>query len=175
MTKPTKWVCAQWRLGSALASTQSDQSSLCIQWVAKDASFLHVDSEDWSDWVDAQADLSLRCVHTSFVGFVISWLIYGNPASWFGFLFKLPLYDCYGFLGIWAFRQADNKQWSVLLKTPNRNGAQRQRTVSGIKQHKVRAKRTPFPADSYQTIKQNIEGHKNNKLQQKHHFPWNSR
>ena len=28
MTKPTKWVCAQRRLGSAWASAQSDQSSL---------------------------------------------------------------------------------------------------------------------------------------------------
>ena len=29
MTKPTKWVCAQWRLRSALASAQSDQSLRC--------------------------------------------------------------------------------------------------------------------------------------------------
>ena len=53
MTKPTKWVCAQRRLRSAWASTQSDQSSLCTQWVAKDLRFLHADSEDWSDWADA--------------------------------------------------------------------------------------------------------------------------
>ena len=26
------------------------ESSLCTQWVAKDPSFLHADSEDWSDW-----------------------------------------------------------------------------------------------------------------------------
>ena len=26
----------------------------------------------WSDWADAQADLSLRCAHTHFVGFVMS-------------------------------------------------------------------------------------------------------
>ena len=49
--------------------------SLCIQWVAKDPSFLHADSEDWSDWADAQADLSLRWAHTHFVGFVMSRLI----------------------------------------------------------------------------------------------------
>ena len=30
----------------------------------------------WSDWADAQANLSLRWAHTHFVGFVISWLIY---------------------------------------------------------------------------------------------------
>ena len=29
----------------------------------------------WLDWADAQADLSLRWVHTHFVGFVMSWLI----------------------------------------------------------------------------------------------------
>ena len=28
-------------------------------------------SEDWSDWADAQADLSLRWAHTDFVGFVM--------------------------------------------------------------------------------------------------------
>ena len=46
MTKPTKWLCTQRRLRSAWASAQSDQSSLCTQWVAKDPSFLHADSED---------------------------------------------------------------------------------------------------------------------------------
>ena len=29
MTKPTKWLCAQWRLRSAWASAQSDQSLRC--------------------------------------------------------------------------------------------------------------------------------------------------
>ena len=30
----------------------------------------------WSDWADAQADLSLRWMHTHFVGFVMMRLIY---------------------------------------------------------------------------------------------------
>ena len=30
----------------------------------------------WPDWVDAQADPSLRWAHTHFVGFVMLWLIY---------------------------------------------------------------------------------------------------
>ena len=47
------------------------ESSLCAQWVAKDPMLLHADSEDWSDWADAKADLSLRWVHTHFVGFVM--------------------------------------------------------------------------------------------------------
>ena len=38
-------------------------------------------SEDWSDWVDAYADLSLRWAHTHFVGFVMSWLIWRNHGS----------------------------------------------------------------------------------------------
>ena len=46
------------------------ESSLCVQWVAKDQSFLHADSEDSSDWADAEADQSLCWAHTHFVGFV---------------------------------------------------------------------------------------------------------
>ena len=47
MTKPTKWVCAQRRLRSAWASTQSDQSLRCaLNGVAKDPRFLYADSED---------------------------------------------------------------------------------------------------------------------------------
>ena len=46
MTKPTKWLCAQWRLRSAWASVQSDQSALWSHWVAMDPRFLHADSED---------------------------------------------------------------------------------------------------------------------------------
>ena len=47
ITKPAKWLCAQRRLRSAWASAQSDQSSLCAQWVAKDPSFLHADNKDF--------------------------------------------------------------------------------------------------------------------------------
>ena len=42
------------------------ESPLCAQRVVKDPSFLHADSEDWSDWVDAQADLSLCWAHIPF-------------------------------------------------------------------------------------------------------------
>ena len=45
MTKPTKWLCAQRRLRSAWAPAQSDQILRCAQWITKDPSFLHVDSE----------------------------------------------------------------------------------------------------------------------------------
>ena len=62
-------MCAQRRFRSAWASAQSDQSSLCAQWVAKDPSFLHADSKDWSDCADVQADLSLRWAHMTFCWF----------------------------------------------------------------------------------------------------------
>ena len=46
MTKPAKWLCAQGRLRSAWAQPVWSESSPCTQWVAKDPSFLHVDSKD---------------------------------------------------------------------------------------------------------------------------------
>ena len=46
MTKPTKWVCAQ-RIQISLGIRPVwSESSLCAQWVAKEPSFLHADSED---------------------------------------------------------------------------------------------------------------------------------
>ena len=39
-------MCAQRRFRSAWASAQSDQSSLCALWVAKDPVLLHADRED---------------------------------------------------------------------------------------------------------------------------------
>ena len=68
--KPTKWPVRPAKPQISLGiRTVWSESSLCTQWVAKDPSFLHADSEDWSDWADAQADLSLRWVHRSFCWF----------------------------------------------------------------------------------------------------------
>ena len=75
MTERTNDLCAQQRLRSTMASAQFDQSSLCAQWVAKDPWFFHVDSEDCSDWADAQADLESSMDTGHFVGFVMLWLI----------------------------------------------------------------------------------------------------
>ena len=47
------------------------ESLLCAQWLAKDLSFLHADSELWSDCADAQADLSLRWAHMPFCWFCL--------------------------------------------------------------------------------------------------------
>ena len=58
-------------------------SLLCAQRVAKDQSFLHADSEDWWDWVDAQADLTLCWAHSHFVGFVMRRLLcYSDRQVW---------------------------------------------------------------------------------------------
>ena len=78
-------LCAQWLSQAPKASScgqrrlirlggwsaQADQSSLCAPWLAKHPRLPHADSEDWSDWGDAQADLSLRWAHNHFVDFVM--------------------------------------------------------------------------------------------------------
>ena len=60
ITKPTKWLRpakTQISLGiRRVWSAQSDQ----VFAVRPVGSFLHADSEDWSNWADAKADLSLR-------------------------------------------------------------------------------------------------------------------
>ena len=76
MTKPTKWLCAQWRLKSAWASTKSDQClSLCAQWVAKDPSFLHADSKD-SDQSGGCPGWSESSLSAHAILLVLSW---GGP------------------------------------------------------------------------------------------------
>ena len=50
-------LCAQRRLISALASAQSDQSSLSAGRNIGPLTTYWAHSEDWSDWADAQADL----------------------------------------------------------------------------------------------------------------------
>ena len=50
-----------------MACAPSEDLSLCTQCVAKDPSFLHVDSEDRSDSVDAESSLGAR----HFIGFVM--------------------------------------------------------------------------------------------------------
>ena len=77
MTKPTKWhVCpAKTQINLGIRPVWSE-SSLCAQWVAKDPSFLHADSEDSDQtgrmprliWVFAGGTCH-------FVGFVTRWLI----------------------------------------------------------------------------------------------------
>ena len=97
MTNPTKWLCAQPSTQSLCwfchVAAQSDQSllsgrnfrSLDTHWsvwsvfaVWKKLQVfryaLSAQQRLWSDWANAQADLSLRLAHTHFDGFVM-WLI----------------------------------------------------------------------------------------------------
>ena len=62
-------LCAQQRLRSTWASTQSDQSSLSAWTNIGPLTTYWVHSKDWSDWVDAQADLSLHWAHMLFYWF----------------------------------------------------------------------------------------------------------
>ena len=76
MTKPTNWLCTQQRVRSAWASTQSDQSLLWDQWVAKDPCFLYADSagSDQTGWMPRLIWVfaGRTCY---FDGFVRRWLI----------------------------------------------------------------------------------------------------
>ena len=52
-------LCTKQRFRSACVFSVWSKSSLGAFWIAKDEKFSHADNEDWSDWADAQADLSL--------------------------------------------------------------------------------------------------------------------
>ena len=60
----------KWRLGSAWESAQSDQSFRCLHEESL-GPYLPIErtAKDWSDWVDAQADWSLRWAQRSFCWF----------------------------------------------------------------------------------------------------------
>ena len=80
-------MCAPRKFRSAWASAQTDQSSLCTQGVAKDPSFLHVDSED-SDQTGRIWVFVGRTCHL--VGFVMRCLIWRKQVlSWCGSTFFL--------------------------------------------------------------------------------------
>ena len=73
MTKPIKWhICpAKTQISLGIRPDWSESSLSAWRKVGSLAThWAH--SEDWSDWADAQADLSLRWAHTHFVGFVMS-------------------------------------------------------------------------------------------------------
>ena len=57
-------VCPKQRFKSTLSADWSE-SLLGTFWIAKYATFLHVDNKDWSDCMNVQADLSLCWRHKS--------------------------------------------------------------------------------------------------------------
>ena len=70
MTKPTKWQCAQRRLGSRVFAVRMKKAYVFSY-------PLSAKRRLWSDWVDAKAYLSIRWVHSHFVGSVMRRLKYG--------------------------------------------------------------------------------------------------
>ena len=92
VTKPTNWPVrpAKTQISLGIRPVWSE-SLLWGQWVDKGPSFHHADSEDWSDWVDAQADLSLRWARKPFCWFCqdaaqlfgeFSWMFTPEFPSW---------------------------------------------------------------------------------------------
>ena len=69
---PIEWSVCSAKTETSLGIRPVWSASLqCTQWVAEDPMFLHADSKDWSDWVDAKADLSLLGAHAILL--VLSW------------------------------------------------------------------------------------------------------
>ena len=66
-------ICVPSEDSSAWASTQSDQSSLCTQWVAQHPKFHHADTKLWSGRCPGCSVFAGCMGH--FVGFVMLWLI----------------------------------------------------------------------------------------------------
>ena len=88
MTKPTKWhLCpAKTQISLGIRTVWSESSLSAWRKLGSSAThWAHSEDSDqtgrmprlifWSDWADAQVDLSLRWTHTHFVGFLMTWLI----------------------------------------------------------------------------------------------------
>ena len=72
MIKPTKWHVRPAKTQISLGIHPVWSVSSLAAWRKLGSLATHwVQSKDWSDWADAQADLSLRCAHSHFVGFVM--------------------------------------------------------------------------------------------------------
>ena len=92
MAKPTKWnMCpAKTQISLGIRPVWSESSLSARRKLGSIATHWAQQRRRWSNWADAQADLSLRWVHTHFVGFVMSVLIYSvcvltnkfDPAVW---------------------------------------------------------------------------------------------
>ena len=76
MTKPTKWPVYSAKTQVSLGIPPFWSASSLSAW--RSSRYFHrVPSEDWLDWADAQADLSLCWVHNSFC-----WFCHGAAQIW---------------------------------------------------------------------------------------------
>ena len=72
MTKPTKWHVHPAKTQISLGFCPVWSESSLPAWRKLGSLATHcVHSEDWSNWADAQANLSLRWAHSHIVGFVM--------------------------------------------------------------------------------------------------------
>ena len=82
MPKATKWHVRPARTQISLGIHPVWSECSLSAWRKLGSLFTHwAHSEDWSDWVDAQAYLSLSWAHSHFVGFVMRQLIFISPVS----------------------------------------------------------------------------------------------
>ena len=134
MTKPTKWHVHPMKNQISLGIQPAwSESSLCAQWVAKNPSFLHADSEDSDQtgqmprliWVSKDSDQTGRMPrliwvftgHTChFVGFVMRWLISCS------FVLFQSCQRCCGLCcsglpshSIWSMSEVSQSGWYFLL------------------------------------------------------------
>ena len=78
MIKPTKWLCNPVKVQVSLGVHPVWSESLLSAWREFGVLSYPLSAQRrlWSDWADAQADLSLRWVHSHSVGFVMRRLIF---------------------------------------------------------------------------------------------------
>ena len=123
----------------------------------------------WSDWVDAQTDLSLRWAHTHFVGFVMSWLMLLLKTMW---VFRYKTHNWTNsmlmqFLAGWS-SEVIKSRWKGNDQEPMQSNStsfprhhtgkeQNKSRWHRIKQHKRKAKRSALSQQmSTQAILNNI-------------------
>ena len=78
--KPTNNLCAQWRLRSARASAQFDQSSLCAQQLLAQYCFMLTVKTDQTGRMPRLIRVFAGCT-CHFVGFVLRWLKYSHSLN----------------------------------------------------------------------------------------------
>ena len=114
MTKPTKWLCAQRRQISLGIRPVWSESSLCAQWVAKDTSCLHADSEDYD-----QTGRMPRLIWV-FAGRTVTLLVLSCRGSFYneesqGLPFTLCSCSLQSYLALWSPRRGKRELVYMLL------------------------------------------------------------
>ena len=166
MTKPTKWhVCpvkTQIKLGIRPVRSKSSLSawrkigSLATHWAH---------SEDWSDWTDAQADLSLRWVHRSFYWFCHEVAQLLVTVNWrFRHLVSLMMLNIYSYDGNFNLHLTTIKDFYILVSrqylfcklsvtaTPKKRGSVSSTDTDGSSPGKFDRKRLSKDVKSYDII-----------------------